>query len=328
MWRLLQKASQYSFDLDALFPTVVVVLFLLRLFLVAIHGVLSVPAVFLDSDNTQRDRFRQIRFAENVDAFACGDDVVLLVAVVSTAEEYDRRVAIRRSWGSPLRYNVSSTKLLFFTGVTHYHNNAEENADFGDIVLTNVHERYRNLSLKTLAALLFARRHCPRVRCLVKADSDNVLNIAAFERLCRKHYEDASITGHCEVKTNVIRDRFTKWYVPEHVYGVNRYPRYCSSGTYVLVGQKTPGKLLDALRRASFYDSENTRRLPEDVLFTGIAASLASIPRVHSAGFSFWEWPMTACEGSHRVAYSVHAPSTSDLLSEYDRLVAASGAPC
>jgi hypothetical protein len=59
-----------------------------------------------------------------------------------------------------------------------------------DIILTSIREDYYNLPLKTLVMLLFTNKHYPQVDCLVKADSDNYLNVSNLEKLCD------SLKGH------------------------------------------------------------------------------------------------------------------------------------
>ncbi|TKR78102.1 hypothetical protein L596_018963 [Steinernema carpocapsae] len=310
--------------------TIVCVFLIFRISHITLHGILSVSTVFLDADDTRPGRFQQVRFSSNVEDFACDNNTELLVMVATKADEYDRRVSIRKTWGSPLRFNATATRLLFVTGIIHYHNNDEENADFRDMILTNIREKYQNLALKTFAALFFAQRYCPRVKCLVKADSDNFLNIPALERYCRQNHERPSILGRCNISRKVIRNRFVKWYVPPHVYGPNQYPRYCSTGAYMFLGRETPIKLLNALPHTGFYESENMRRMSEDVIFTGIVPSMLSLPRIHSDGFNFYESPTTECDEStkRQIAYSIHAPDEIDAMFRYETLLSASGDSC
>lgn len=62
----------------------------------------------------------------------------------------------------------------------------KESIQYKDVVFTEVYEDYYNLTLKTFAVFDFAYKQCPNVECIVKADSDNVLNIKGFEDICQK----------------------------------------------------------------------------------------------------------------------------------------------
>ena len=55
---------------------------------------------------------------------------------------------------------------------------------YQDIVTTSIVENYYNLPLKTLTMFMLAEKDYPNVECLVKTDSDNVLNVTNLEELC------------------------------------------------------------------------------------------------------------------------------------------------
>jgi hypothetical protein len=56
--------------------------------------------------------------------------------------------------------------------------------------------------------------------------------------------------------------------------------------SYLLSGYGIVPRLLNTLRtKTAFFTSENTRRLWEDIFFTGIVRNLAGIPLVHNTGF-------------------------------------------
>ncbi|KJH49365.1 hypothetical protein DICVIV_04505 [Dictyocaulus viviparus] len=61
---------------------------------------------------------------------------------------------------------------------------ATEEKEFHDIVVADIDEGYYSLSMKTYAMLYFKTTRYRMTKCLVKADSDNVLLIRNYERLC------------------------------------------------------------------------------------------------------------------------------------------------
>jgi hypothetical protein len=59
-----------------------------------------------------------------------------------------------------------------------------EQSLYQDIITASIVEDYYNLPLKTLILLQFTDKLFPQVDCLVKADSDNYLNVSNLEDLC------------------------------------------------------------------------------------------------------------------------------------------------
>jgi hypothetical protein len=60
----------------------------------------------------------------------------------------------------------------------------DEQNKFGDILLLNSYDHYRNLTLKTYGLLNYANLYCLNLKCLLKVDSDMTVNIAGFEHFC------------------------------------------------------------------------------------------------------------------------------------------------
>ncbi|KAI6206988.1 hypothetical protein M3Y94_00978100 [Aphelenchoides besseyi] len=212
----------------------------------------------------------------------------MLIVVISEVDDSTQRQLIREDWGHKSK-RKDSTELVFLVGLSR-HNNTElkmEQLLFNDLVLTSIVENYYNLSLKTLAMFLFAQSHYPSAKCVVKVDSDNVLNVTNLEDLCDSFNEDENIiVGHCEDNTTVIREWTSKWRIPRFVYVPDFYPLYCFGETYVFVGRKTPKKLLDQLDDYRFYHSANARTMPEDLIFSGLLAIKAGIERRNIDGFA------------------------------------------
>lgn len=202
---------------------------------------------------------------------------------------------------------------------------------FRDVVVTNVHENYYNLSLKTFAIFDFAHKHCPQVECLIKSDSDNILNVAGFEALCQKQsvatrsstmnknkkiYPYGYIGGYCNVRRNIYRESRNKWHVPYYVYPDGEYPRYCSTGAYAYFGRNAWASIYAAVFDSQYFTSSNMRHLPEDVLFTGIFANSVAIPRIDILGFSFVDTPKIVCSEKRTMSYSIHLHNIKEALSE------------
>ncbi|KHJ78828.1 hypothetical protein OESDEN_21546 [Oesophagostomum dentatum] len=115
--------------------------------------------------------------------------------------------------------------------------------------------------------------------------------------------------------------------VPKSLYPYPLFPQYCSTGTYALIGHDVPAKLLKAVDKSWFQHSANYRKLPEDVLFTGIFAEIAKIRRTHIGGMSFIDAPAYVCRNGLR-AYSLHMNRVRDPRVYFKRLGALEGHGC
>lgn len=111
----------------------------------------------------------------------------LLVMINSMPDRFEERRRIRESWAMSELYD-ETTKVLFLIGKPNTVQIEEklvvEEAGFHDVVVADIEEGYYSLSLKTYAMLYFKNTRIPAAKCLVKADSDNVLLIRNYERLC------------------------------------------------------------------------------------------------------------------------------------------------
>ncbi|XGW27350.1 hypothetical protein V3C99_007726 [Haemonchus contortus] len=121
---------------------------------------------------------------------AIEDDLRMLVMVNSMPDRFNEREMIRKSWAVPDLYDERTTRVLFLIGrpatIELEELLAIEEGKFHDIVVAGIHEDYYSLSLKTYAMLYFKDMRVPSAKCLVKADSDNVLVIRNYERLCEE----------------------------------------------------------------------------------------------------------------------------------------------
>ncbi|CAJ0604492.1 unnamed protein product [Cylicocyclus nassatus] len=242
----------------------------------------------------------------------------VLILVNSLPHHFKIRQRIRESWAMKDLYDEESTKVMFFIGKPRSQEEEEllaiEEGRYHDVIVTEIEEDYYSLSIKTYAMLLYKDTRFRSAKCMVKADSDNVLIVRNYEVLC-----DETI-GKCDISRKVKRDR-TKWMVPESIYPYPEFPKYCSSGTYTLCGHDVPAKLLAVVGESWFPHSANYRKLPEDVLFTGIFAEIAGIRRTHVGGMSFIDAPDYICRNGLRT-YSLHMNRARNPSNYFKRLTA------
>uniref|UniRef100_A0A1I7YNK9 Hexosyltransferase n=1 Tax=Steinernema glaseri TaxID=37863 RepID=A0A1I7YNK9_9BILA len=237
--------------------------------------------IFLKKDATV-DISNQ-RILRTPTASACEKNVELLVGIVSRPQEKLRRNEIRQTWASPFTHDNAAIRILFFVGRDERKVVPEED----DVIVLDYVENYYNLTLKTLGLLTYHRDFCGTAKCLLKVDSDVVVDLGGMLELCRASGDTPKIMGNSPGDwTPVIRDPTNKYFVPKHVYGHERYPSFIQGPAYMLSGTHVSRLILDALRETPFYHSTNFRRLGEDVVFNGIARALAGVKHAHTGGFS------------------------------------------
>lgn len=114
------------------------------------------------------------------------DDPQILFLVKSALPNYEKRLAIRRTWGDEQRilffeFGINiRTVFLVGTSPNWYHQLKldEEDAKFGDIVQSDFLDTYNNLTIKTMSGLKWAFDHCPNASYVVFASNfkDDLIN--------------------------------------------------------------------------------------------------------------------------------------------------------
>ncbi|TKR65303.1 hypothetical protein L596_025723 [Steinernema carpocapsae] len=184
-------------------------------------------------------------------------------------------------------------------------------------------EAYYSLSLKTYAIFRYHSEFCSQARCILKADSDVVVNVAGVEQLCKAQNATPHVTGTCHnYRTNVARSSDSKFYLPKFIFAVDKYPAYCWGAAYMYSGQNISDLILSATSKSPFLKSENFRRLPEDVTFTGLVRILANVSLEFNSGFAinrggFHYWCL---EKSSPVPLTAHFRIAKNPVKNWDRM--------
>ena len=108
---------------------------------------------------------------------------------------------------------------------------------FGDILILNFTDTYRNLTLKTMSAMKWIALNCDRVKLIMKTDCDIFINIQKVAQfLTQQDYLSLpnTLLGQCYTGSIVNRDSSHKYYVSVEEYSFRYYPSYCSGQGYVM----------------------------------------------------------------------------------------------
>ncbi|XP_045214067.2 beta-1,3-galactosyltransferase 1-like [Mercenaria mercenaria] len=218
--------------------------------------------------------------------------MTILVAVPSIPSHYFVRDAIRKTYGSYSKKSFLiehtaievTVRLMFLVGKDGDINTdrivRNESRVYGDIVLADFVESYRNLTRKMLIALKWVSIYCSDVDFLMKVDEDVFVNIPQLAKnLHRRPYGiKGSVYGYINVHSSVRRKG--KWGISKDEFPLTNYPNYASGNSYVISGNIIP---------RMYMISEYLPYMPiEDAFITGCLARIVEAKVVSVPGFTYW----------------------------------------
>ncbi|XP_071502797.1 beta-1,3-galactosyltransferase 1-like [Diadema antillarum] len=164
--------------------------------------------------------------------------VALLIFVASAPKNFHRREAIRRTWGMAGRSETRHVETVFLIGAvadqvtqSDLH---RELINYGDIVQENFVDSYLNLTVKTVAGFKWASKYCQNAKFVMKTDDDMMVNTVRMLTYLRTAPWKNFMAGKAAFDYDVIRDPYSKFYVPYKVLRQDKYPPYCIGIGYVM----------------------------------------------------------------------------------------------
>ncbi|XP_072319096.1 N-acetyllactosaminide beta-1,3-N-acetylglucosaminyltransferase 2a [Eucyclogobius newberryi] len=218
------------------------------------------------------------------------DDAPFVLLVVKTLEaHFERRQAIRETWGRAgvvANRTVATVFLLGKATPADNHPNLtyllrHEAEVFGDILQWDFRDTFFNLTLKDVMFLDWFRSFCPDAQFVLKGDDDVFVNtpgIIDFLANLPPHKTADLFTGDVITNAGPHRDRKLKYYVPES-YFVGSYPSYAGGGGFLYSGQLAL-RLHEVSKRVAFF--------PIDDVYTGMCLEkLGLVPEKHDGFRTF-----------------------------------------
>ncbi|XP_069763701.1 N-acetyllactosaminide beta-1,3-N-acetylglucosaminyltransferase 2-like [Narcine bancroftii] len=216
----------------------------------------------------------------------CSGGVFLLLAIKSMVTNFERRQAIRETWGKEMTVEGIRVRTVFLLGSA---SNLGQGPDlqkllnfedqlFGDILQWEFKDTLFNLTLKDYLFLKWATAHCPLVQYVFKGDDDIFLNIPVLLRylqsldkdLCKKLY-----VGHTISQATPLRDIKSKYSIPKSFYD-GAYPVYAGGAGFLYSGNLV--QLLYTVAHFILF-------FPIDDVFTGMCFSALGISPLSHPGF-------------------------------------------
>lgn len=156
------------------------------------------------------------------------DDTFLLLAIKSTPAHFERRQAVRETWGQE-RINQTGLRVrtVFLMGRPQMDDPdlslllSFEAKHFGDILQWDFHESLLNLTLKMNVFLQWALKYCPHVTFVFSGDDDVFVNtpqLLTYLQSLDSSKASELYCGHVISTASPIRDPKSKYYIPLSYY--------------------------------------------------------------------------------------------------------------
>uniref|UniRef100_A0A8C5M883 Hexosyltransferase n=1 Tax=Leptobrachium leishanense TaxID=445787 RepID=A0A8C5M883_9ANUR len=220
----------------------------------------------------------------------CKDKPFLLLAIKSLTPQFDRRQAIRESWGKELKINNMTVVRVFLLGDTP---TADNNPDLSgmvryeselhnDILMWNYRDTFFNLTLKEVLFLKWVSHSCPDVQFVFKGDDDVFVNthqiLDYLKTLSADKAKDLFI-GDVIKDAGPHRDKKLKYYIPETVFE-GSYPPYAGGGGFLYSGNLAL-RLHNVTSRVLLY--------PIDDVYTGMCLEKLGLAPEKHKGFKTFD---------------------------------------
>lgn len=196
----------------------------------------------------------------------CKQQEPFLVLMVPVApQQLEARNAIRSTWGNESVVQGKNITVLFVVGLTGREDEAKqqeqlilESQQYHDLIQSNFIDTYRNLTIKTMVIMDWLAKHCPQASYAMKIDSDMFLNVENLISLliAQDTPKVNYMTGMVMWDRPVIRDQYSKWYVPKESFPEDTYPTYLLGMGYVF-SNDLPEKLVNASKDVPAFNIED-----------------------------------------------------------------------
>ncbi|XP_043078164.1 beta-1,3-galactosyltransferase 2-like [Puntigrus tetrazona] len=189
-------------------------------------------------------------------------DPFLVLMVPVAPHDVAARNAIRSTWGNESSVQGKAVLTLFLVGLSGgaeaQQQLEEESRQHRDLLQSDFVDSYFNLTIKTLVIMDWLATRCPQATYAMKVDSDmyinpeNLMSLLLSPNTPRENY----ITGYLMCDQSVIRDKNSKWYVPEEIYPELKYPTYLLGMGYVF-SNDLPEKIVEISKEVKPFNIED-----------------------------------------------------------------------
>lgn len=170
----------------------------------------------------------------------------VIIVVLSARAHFNKRNLVRQTYGTIKKANnVKVLAVVFMIGnqdapgveKVDFNKLDAESDQFGDIVIGDFVDTYRNLTLKTIMAYEWLHSHCREAQIVVKTDDDVVVNIFQLTKLLDALSPSDVVSSNiwCAVhrNENTIQDVNSRFYASPEEFPDGKFPDHCGGVGYV-----------------------------------------------------------------------------------------------
>lgn len=163
--------------------------------------------------------------------------LVMLIGIFSTGNNFERRMALRRSWMQYEAARSGDVAVRFFIGL---HKNSQVNLElwkealvYGDIQLMPFVDYYSLISLKTIAICIMGTKILP-AKYIMKTDDDAFVRIDQVLTSLKEKPSNGLLYGRISLDSSPHRDRDSKWYISNEEWPHDAYPPWAHGPGYII----------------------------------------------------------------------------------------------
>ncbi|KAJ8766232.1 hypothetical protein K2173_022291 [Erythroxylum novogranatense] len=163
--------------------------------------------------------------------------ITMLVGVFSTGNNFERRMALRRSWMQYEAVRSGDVAVRFFIGL---HKNRQVNFElwkeaqaYGDIQFMPFVDYYSLISLKTIAICIMGTKILP-AKYVMKTDDDAFVRIDEVLTSLKAKPPDGLLYGFISFESSPHRDKDSKWYINSEEWPHDSYPPWAHGPGYII----------------------------------------------------------------------------------------------
>lgn len=220
----------------------------------------------------------------------CKEPPFLLLAIKSQIPHFDRRQAIRQSWGQAgvlANRTIVTVFLLGMSSSWDFHPDLSDSLrdEIGrhpDIIQWDFRDSFFNLTVKEVLFLEWIQSRCQGAQFIFKGDDDVFVNTYLILDFLNGLSEDKAkslFVGDVINDAGPHRDKKVKYFIPESLY-VGKYPPYAGGGGYLYSGS-VAAHLYEVSRLVPLY--------PIDDVYTGMCLRKAGLGPEKHKGFKTFD---------------------------------------
>lgn len=163
--------------------------------------------------------------------------ILMFIGVFSTGNNFERRMALRRSWMQYDAVRSGNVAVRFFIGL---HKNLQVNLElwkeaqaFGDIQLMPFVDYYSLLSLKTISICIMGTKILS-AKYVMKTDDDAFVRIDVVLLNLKGMVPDGLLYGLISFESSPQREKDNKWYISSEEWAHDSYPPWAHGPGYIM----------------------------------------------------------------------------------------------